>query len=78
MRPLACLFSIFGRLFFALGFQIDVWIMSPPCGAPFGVPWALWGRPLAHFGLQDGALGTSLGPFGAAQGPLGVDLGDLG
>ena len=40
-------------------------------GAPSGVHLALWGRPLAHFGLQTGALGASLGPFGGAQ---GVDL----
>ena len=57
--------------------------------APFWIPLeshlALWGRPLAHFwlqqghiGLQKGALGTSLGPFGGSEGPLGVNLGVLG
>ena len=49
-----------------------------PLWEPFGVHLALWGRPLAHFELQMGALGTSLGAFGGPSGPSGVDLGDLG
>ena len=61
---------------------IDFWIILsailPAFGAPLGVHLTLWGRPLAHFGLQMGALGASLGSFGGSQGPLGVDLGVLG
>ena len=37
--------------------------------APSGVHLALWGGPLAHFGLQMGALGPSSAPFGGVLGP---------
>ena len=42
--------------------------------APSGVHLALWEDPLAHFGLQMGALGPSSAPFGGVLGPSRFNL----
>ena len=62
--PRRVFFSIVSRFCFPIAFLIDFWTILPPLGAPFGVPLALRGRSLAHFGLQMSALGESWGAFG--------------